>query len=271
MYPFIYNFNLIVMGKKKFTSKSYRLLDDRSGLAFMLKVGKTGNLLVFDEEKGFNRPIKHCPNERTIFIDEQSVNALVEPVIFSGGYLEVEPTQQLTQAFLDNHPDNIANGGAWFEEVNEEKEATESVVLDDLKMDIKLAIREKLAEEDGVHQVEAVVAVLIDSVDEAREMSKGEMKRVLYQEAEYNPYYFIDDEGNVTIFNDDSVVRKYFILRAIKDGVIKKTPNSKAITWTRDGSVIATAPRGLELIEYFSDFLSSDEGMLVAEEIKRRS
>ncbi len=259
------------MGNKKFVSKSYRLLDDRSGLAFMLKVGKTGNLVLFDEEKGYNRPIRHCPNERSIFIDEQSQAALVEPIIFSGGYLEVEATQQITQAFLDNHPDNHKNGGSWFEEVNEEMEANESVVLDDLKMDIKLAIREKLAEEDGVHQVEAVVAVLMDSVDEARAMSKGELKRALYQEAEYNPYYFVDDEGNVTIFNDDSVVRKYFVLRAIKDGIIKKTPNSKAMTWTRDGSVIATAPRGLELVEYFSDFLSTEEGMLVAEEIKRRS
>ena len=43
------------------------------------------------------------------------------------------------------------------------------------------------------------------------------------------------------------------------------------MVWVRDNKMIATAPRGLELVEYFADFLSTEEGMLVSEEIKRRS
>lgn len=257
--------------KKKFTEKSYRLMDDRSGLAFMLKVGKRGDLLTFDEEAGYNRAIRHCPNERSIFVDEQSDHALVAPITFYGGYLEVKAAEQATQIFLNNHPDNGANGGTWFEEVNDEKEAAESIQIDEMKLDIKYAVRQKSKEESGVHELEAVAAVLLNSVELASEMQTEELKRTIYMEVDKDPYYFVDDLGNVNIFDDDSITRKYIVLRAIKDGIIKKTPNSKSIVWARDGALIASAPRGIELVDYFADFLSSDEGMLVAEEIARRS
>jgi len=41
--------------------------------------------------------------------------------------------------------------------------------------------------------------------------------------------------------------------------------------WAKGGKVIATAPQGVDLLEYFTDYLSSDEGILVIEEIKKRS
>ena len=43
------------------------------------------------------------------------------------------------------------------------------------------------------------------------------------------------------------------------------------MVWVKDNKMIVTAPRGLGLVEYFADFLGTEEGMLVAEEIKRRS
>ena len=255
----------------KYVPKTYRLADDRSGLSFMLKTGKNGDLLVFDEDKGYNRAIRYCPNEKSIFIEEQSQHALVVPIIFESGYLEVDAKDQTLQKFLDAHPDNLANKGVWFEQVDEEKEAKESIELDEKIIDIKQAIRNKLKEDDGIFQVEAAVAVVLDSVDEASRMGKEEMKRVLYQEVDINPHYFMDEEGNVTIFNDDTVTRKYFVLRAIKDGIIKKSANERSMLWTKDNTVIASAPIGLKLVEYFADFLGTDDGLLVAEEIKRRS
>ncbi len=43
------------------------------------------------------------------------------------------------------------------------------------------------------------------------------------------------------------------------------------MVWVKDNKVIATAPRSIELLEYFADYLATDEGMLVLEEITRRS
>lgn len=257
--------------EKKLVDKSYRLLDDRSGEAFLLKTGKNKRLLIFDTEEKINRAIRHCPNEKSIFLDEQSNHALVEPIVFEFGNLDVPYTDTITQQFLDRHPDNKANGGGWFEEVNEEAEATYEIETEELIHDIKQAVREKEKEEDGIYALEMTVAVILDSVDEASKMTKAELKRVIYNEADRNPEYFTDSNGNITIFDDEDTSRKYMTLRAIADGIIKKSPNNKSMVWAKDGKVIATAPVGLELVEYFSDFLSTDEGILVIEELKRRT
>lgn len=260
-----------VKTNKQLKTKEYRLTDDRSGLAFILKTGKNRKLLVWDEEKGISRPIRHCPSERSIYVDEQSEYAFVEPIVIMHGYLEVDRVSQITQMFLDMHPDNVSNGGVWFEEVNDEKDAEAEIDVYEMKMDIRNAIVEKAKEDGGEYALEAVVAVLENSVSTAAEMGVRSLKRRIYQEIESNPYYFVDDNGDVNVFEDDYITRKYFVLTALKDSVIKKSPNDKSMVWVRDNKVIATAPRGVELTDYFTDFLSTEEGMLVAEEIKRRS
>lgn len=259
------------MSNKKFKEKSYRLADDQSGESFMLKTGRDRSLAIFDEVKGYNRAIRHCPNESSIFIDEQSKHALVDPIIFYTGYLTVPATDQMTQKFLDAHPSNVKNGGIWFEEIDDEMEAKESIAIDELKMDIKQAIRDKSKEEDGLYALSAVVASINGSVVEASEMGMQELKRDLYFEVERDPFYFVDDNLEVDIFENDYVYRKYLVLDAIRQGILIKSTNGKSILWKKDRKVIATAPQSVDTIEYFTNFLTTDEGMLVVDEIKRRS
>lgn len=253
------------------TEKNYRLTDSRSGEAFMLKTGRNKRLLAFDEEKKYNRAIRHCPNEVSIFIDEQSEHALVEPLIFRNGILDVKREDQSTQKFLSAHPDNIDNGGNWFEEINDEQEAGEDIEREELVTDIKQAVKAKGDEEEGIYALEMVASILLNSVNEASKMSKSELKRTIYQFADSDPYYFTDDEGNVNVFDDEYSHRKYLVLRAIRDNIIKKSPNKKSILWVNSNKVIATAPQSIELVEYFTDYLSTDDGILVIEEIKKRT
>lgn len=255
---------------QKIKEKSYRLADDQSGESFMLKVGRNRRLLVFDESKNRNRAIRHCPNESSIYIDEQSDFALVDPIIFFSGYLDVKAQDQITQIFLDTHPDNTANGGNWFEEINDEVEAKESIEEDELKMDIKQVVREKLKEEDGVYALEAVVAVLTGSVVEASQMQKSELKREIYLAVDRNPYYFVNDDSEVTIFEDDYILRKHLTLVALRNGIIKKSSNNKSILWGDTKKVIATSPSSMDTTDYFAEYLTTDEGMIVFDEIKRR-
>lgn len=255
----------------KLQKKTYRLADDRSGESCMIKTGKKGDLTIYDEETQRRRAIRHCPNQRSIYVDEQDVHSLITPIIFEYGFLEVDPQQPITQQFLDSHPANVANGGGWFEVVDEEMEAKESIEDEELKNDIMYAVRQMAKSKDGIHELSAVVAVLLDSVDEASKMGLESLKRIIYNEIDVDPKYFVDEKGNVTIFEDDGIKRKYLILRAIKEGIIKKSVNNRSIVWAKDNKVIATAPRSIELIEYFSDYLSTEEGMLVLEEITRRS
>jgi hypothetical protein len=257
----------------KLQSKSYRLTDDRSGESFMLKTGKKGNITVFDEVEKIRRAIRHCPNQRSIYMDEQDKYALVQPIIFINGYLEVPANQPMTQKFLDAHPSNSANSsnGGWFEEVNEKLEAKESIQDDEKRMDVKYAVRAKAKEQDGLHELRAVVAVISGSVEDTYLMEADELKNYLYNEIEADVEYFLDENGNVSIFEDDEIQRKYLTLRAIREGIIKKNATGRSILWAKDNKVIATAPRSMEIVEYFADYLTTEDGILVLEEITRRS
>ena len=258
-------------GKKVYLDKEYRLADNRSGEAFLLKTGRKGNLLIFDESKGRNRAIRHCPNQKSIFLEEQDEFALVEPIIFLNGYLKVKGTDVITQEFLDAHPSNVVNGGGWFEPIDLEKEAKESIRDEELRIAVKTAILEMSRTEDGIHELSAVAAVMRGSVEDAQRMGMEELKRLLFNEVEANLQYFIDEEGNVTIFNDDYIKRKYLVLKAIRDNIIKKSTNGRSILWAKDSKVIATAPRSTDLVDHFTEFLTTDDGMLVLDEIIRRS
>lgn len=259
----------------KLREKTYRLADDRSGESFLLKTGKKGNMTVFDEKgnkgQGIRRAIKHCPNQKSIFVDEQDQHALVEPIIFVNGYLTVSANQPLTQNFLDMHPDNVANGGGWFEEVDDVKEAKEAIVTTELEMDIKQAIRNMAKKKDGIHELRAEVAVIFGSVDETYDKDVETLKQILYNEVEADPTYFADEEGNVTIFENEHVKLTYLTLRAIREGIIKKSTNGKSILWAKDNKLIATAPASVDVVEHFANFLTTDDGILVMEEIARRS
>jgi hypothetical protein len=208
-------------------------------------------------------------------MDEQDQHALVQPIIFQYGQLEVDEKNPLTQEFLDKHPSNMANTinglGGWFEPVNEEMEAQESINDEELKNDIMYVVRQMAKTKDGLHELSAVVAVLLGNVNEASNMGIEQLKRVIYNEIYADPTYFADENGNVTIFEDTLVKRKYIVLRAIKEGILKKTPNNRSILWGKDSKMIATAPRSVDLIDYFADFLTTDEGILVEEEIVKRS
>lgn len=256
---------------KDLKDKTYRLADNRSGESFMVKVGRKGRLTIFDEDKGTRRAIRHCPNQPSIFVDEQDKHARVTPIIFTNGYLEVDFKNPITQAFLDAHPSNVANGGNWFEFIDDELEATENIELEDLQVDLKTAVRKAAKAKDGFHKLMAEAAVYTGSIDKVKEKSIPELKQLLYNAIDSNPYYFADDSGKPTIFNDDITLRKYLVLKSLKDGIIKKSANTRTIVWGNDKSTIVSAPVGVDLVDYFTDYLSSDEGMLVLEEIMKRS
>lgn len=259
--------------KKKVEEKYYRLTDSRSGASFTIKTGRDKRLLFFDETEGIERQraIRHCPNEKSIFVDEQSEHAVVEPIVFFAGNLLVSREAQLTQEFLEASPENVLNGGGLFEIIDDELEAEETIEREELVSEVKQAVRNKGEEDDGIFELEAVTAILINSVARASKMSKSEMKREIYAHIDADPYYFVDEEGNVDIFDNEDMQRKFLVLRAITDGIIKKSPNNKAMLWVSGNKLIATAPKGLDLVDYFADYLSTDDGILVLEEIRRRT
>ena len=261
--------------------KSYRLANDKSGESFTLKAGHKGQLTVLSEiEEGtgkakvtrkVRRAIRHCPNQRSIFLDEQDDHALVAPIIFINGYLHVPETQPLTVEFLDNHPSNVLNGGIWFEPVNEEQEAAESLEREDLELELRMAVKNMSKTDDGLHELSAVVAVLEDDIKAATTYGMQQLRRVINNKIMEDPYYFTDGAGKITIFEDDDVKRQYITLRALNEGILQKSVDGRTMMWSKGKKAIVSCPMGSNLTEFFADFLASDEGMLVAAEIVKQS
>lgn len=246
--------------------RSYKLCDNSKGISYYLKSGRNKKLLIYDEDIQYKRPIRHCPNEKSIYIDEQSEHAVVSPIIFNQGLLQVYLTDPITQEFLNKHPDN----GLIFEEIDTLKEDTKYVDRDELILEIKQTILSKSKEEEGILYLEMVVSKLTGSYEQSSKKTITELKRILYQEAENNPEYFTDKNGNINVFDNEALIRQYITLNALKSGVIKKSMNGTTMLWTKDNTEIVTAPQGINLVDYFSDYLSTDNGMLVLQEIERR-
>ena len=51
---------------------------------------KSANIYYFDEEKGYERELKYCQNQKTSFVDEMKGDQRLEHIIFRSGNLLVE-------------------------------------------------------------------------------------------------------------------------------------------------------------------------------------
>ena len=60
---------------------------------------RSSNIFYFDEEKGYEREIKYCQNQKTCFVDEMKGDQRLEHVIFRNGALYV-PREQFYKSFF---------------------------------------------------------------------------------------------------------------------------------------------------------------------------
>jgi len=68
--------------KKKDTweikDRMYRLIGNKRPLSRMIK---SANIYWFDEEKGYERELKYCQNQRTTFVDEMQGDQRMEHIV----------------------------------------------------------------------------------------------------------------------------------------------------------------------------------------------
>jgi hypothetical protein len=252
-------------GAPKLTAKNYRLLRYQP-LTFTLKVGRNNSLLVFDESTGMNRAIRHCPGERSIFVDEQSENAVVVPIIFLKGLLETKETEVLTQMFLDAHPKN----GGVFELIDTASDATDIADMEELKLDVKQAIRDKAKEDAGMEELRLITSVLISNAAEAAKMEPSQIKNALYDLVDQNVKRFVNDNGEVSIFDDVKIKRAAITQHAFNSGVIQVSADGSKVMWSDNKATICMIPVGQSHVDFFSKYLGTEEGLQVAVEISRR-
>ena len=62
--------------------RTYYLKSKKKPLSQMIR---SANIYWFDEEKGYERELKYCENQRTCFVDEMKVDQRLSHIIFRNG------------------------------------------------------------------------------------------------------------------------------------------------------------------------------------------
>ena len=202
--------------------------------------------MYFDEDTNTNRTLRYARNQKSPFEDEQDENAILEPVIFEDGMLRVPRTNPVLQEFLHYHPLN----GVKFEEIDNEKDASEDVEMLNLEIDALVA-----AKELDIDMLESLSKVLFGR--DTSKMSTAELKRDILVFAKREPEYFLDAltdpnlqlQGNVQSFFDKGLLS----FRKNNTEVWYNTSSNK----TR----MLTVPYGSDPKETVASYLSSDDGL----------
>ena len=224
---------------KKNHTNVYKLLDGGGIVSIIPSKGVT----VYDESKNEVREIRYCPNQKSIFVDEQSGAATREPIKFYEGLLAVPHTKPNLIAFMEAHPSNTANGGRMFELVDTEKKNEESVEQEFLIHDAIMLIRDKSAEE--------LVPVGMHFGIKLRE-SISDFKYELLNIAKSNPKEFISS------FDNPVVAMKAKLTRATDFGLIKL--NESGAYWADGNRLIVATPTGYSSLNTLTQHCLTDKG-----------
>ncbi len=244
----------------------YRLKNGLKPLSFDLAVGRNGDLTYFDEKTRKPVAIRHCPNEKSIALSQQSDFAVVTPITFTGGFLTVMPREVMTIDFLDSSP----HSGDIYERIDAEQEAFEEIEYDELVLTVKSAILAKSKAENGIFMLQSLLGVVTGDFASTKNKKDSQIKRDLYALAETNPTRFVSDNGEFNAFDTGDFKRKDLVLRSLDVGVIKKSISGQSVIWGDNGKDILIIPKGKDFLEYLSEFLGDDDGIPVAREMEER-
>lgn len=220
------------------------------GVAYMIP---QRGVTVYDSEKDTVREMRYCPNEPSIWVDEQSSNAKREAIVFKNGKLIVAREKPNLRLFLDKHPANLSNGGQIFKQMDKAANSKEKFEVEMSQFEAVSVL--KSAEVDELLAVSLFFQVNID-----RKIS--EVKYDLLQIAKKNPSKFI------AAF-DDPAVRMRALLRQAKDyQVIKMVKDS--VRWFDSNSMIVSVPHGQDPEDIMVRFCLTEKGASVVAEIEKQ-
>ena len=229
----------------------YYLKDGKKPLSRMIK---SANIYWFDEEKGYERELKYCENQRTPFVDEMKGDQRLSHVIFRNGALYVEKTKTVLQKLLSlYHPykDTI------YYEFKPVEEAADEIERLELEADAILAARNM-----DIDMAEAVMSVELGS--KVSEMSSKELKRDLLVFARNNPDLLLE------LINDDNVQLRNYGIRATELGIIKLSNDQRTFSWGSNDRKLMSVPFDEHPYSALAAWFKTDEGMEIYSNIEKQ-
>ncbi len=240
----------------EFVARQYKLTREAAPLSFMLPTRNSRRfpLMYFDEDTGENRALRYAKNQKSPFEDEQDGNAILEPVIFEDGFLNVGKENQVLQKFLSLHPLN----GKRFVEVDEAKDAAAIVNILNLEVDALIEARNL-----SVDMVENVSRVLFGT-DTSR-TSTAELRRDILVYAKREPQNFIN------ILGDPMLKLQANVALFFEKGLLAFRKNRKEVWFntSTNKTRMLTVPYGEEPMFIVASYLQSDEGIDVLKMLEK--
>ena len=215
---------------------------------------KATNIYWFDEDKGYERELKYCENQRTPFVDEMQGDQRLSHIVFRSGSLYVPKEKTVLQKLLSlyhPHRDNI------YTEYKPVQEAANE--LDWLEFEVEALMAAKSLDID---MAEAVMRVEVGS--KVSEMSSKELRRDLLLYAKRNPRLFLE------LLNDDNVVLRNFGIKATEMGIIKLSSDQRTFNWGSNDRKLMTVPFDEHPYNALAAWFKTDEGMEIYSNIEKR-
>jgi len=220
-------------------------------LSFMLR---SSNIYWFDEEKGYERELKYCQNQKTPFVDEMKGDQRLEHIIFRNGSLFVEKEKTVLQKLLSlyhPHKDSV------YTEYKPIEEAANEIENLELEADAIIAAREI-----DIDMAEAIMRV--ERGSEVDKMSSKELKRDLLLFARNNPALFLD------LLEDDNVVLRNFGIKATEMGILKLSNDQRTFMWGSNDRKLLNVPFDEHPYSALAAWFKTDEGMEIYANIEKQ-
>ena len=180
---------------------------------------KSANVYYFDEEKGYERELKYCQNQKTPFVDEMKGDQRLEHIIFRSGSLLVEKEKVTLQKLLSlYHPSR----DVIYEEYKPAALAAEEIDVLELQVDALTAARNI-----DIDMAEAIMRVEVGS--KVSNLSSKELRRDLLVFARNNPKLFLE------LADDENVMLRNFGIRAVEAGILRLSSDQRNFLWGSNG------------------------------------
>ena len=226
----------------------------RHGLSPLSKSIKSANVYYFDEEKGYERELKYCSNQRTCFVDEMQGDQRLDHIVFRNGVLMVPRNKVTLQKLLSlYHPSRNKVYMELKPQVIAEYE------ISNLELEINAL---NAAQNLDIEMAEAVLRVEVGS--KVSEMSSKELKRDILLYAKRNPKLFLE------LVKDETVMLRNFGIKAAELGIIRLSQDQRTFKWASNDRKLMTVPFDEHPYSALAAWFKTDEGMEVYSNIEKR-
>jgi len=221
-----------------------------AGIVYMLP---QKGITVYDSDKDTVREMRYCPNEPSIWADEQGDNARKETVAFREGKLFVPKDKPNMRKFMDLHPMNIGNGGKIFRQVDKKKDAE-----NELKKEFILSEAVGMVRDKDINELLPIALYFGLNIN----VAVSEIRYNLLTIAKKKTQEFIQsfDSPQVQVRSTIQQAKDYQILNLKVDGCY----------WFDSNNLIVSVPVGQDSMDVMVRFCLTEKGASVLSTLEER-